>query len=162
MLQSMGSQRVGHDLVNEQQEDQDRGHLSEGKETCWRQMSYSILSAISGSCQNVVCAWISPCRDSGSLQTLSETLLVGMEIVLKIERISKETANDKISLFIAKKRSTLIPVCRALRDERKRAAQENPRCVVGGQRQRTEWTRQGLVWPGVKRRPYLITKDMIK
>ena len=85
-------------------------------------MSYFALRAISGSCQNVVCAWISPCRDSGSLQTLSETLLVGMEIVLRIERISKETANDKSQSVYSKKRSTLMPVCRALRDEKKRAA----------------------------------------
>ena len=92
-------------------------------------MSYFAVRAISGSCQNVVCAWISPCRDSGSLQTLSETLLVGMEIVLRIERISKETANDKSQSVYSKKRSTLMPVCRALRDEKKRAAQEDPRWV---------------------------------
>lgn len=81
--------------------------------------------------------------------------------MLRIERISKETANDKSQSLYSKKRSTLIPVCRALRDERKRAAQEDPRGVGGwGQRQRTEWTGQGLVWTGVMRRPYLITKDI--
>ena len=69
-----------------------------------------------------------------------------MEIVLRIERISKETANDKSQSVYSKKRSTLMPVCRALRDEKKRAAQEDPR-RVGGVRDKGQ-NGQGRGWCG--------------